>query len=109
MLVLDRWTNDPILKGWLQMRIEGWFALAVRVVGIALLLIPGLLTLLDSLLLKLGYFDLPGTQPSYYLVYGTVQVIVGLYLIRGAPFLVNLAYPLGDEDEGEAEDEVEQN
>ncbi|MBC8028746.1 MAG: hypothetical protein H7Z16_01430 [Pyrinomonadaceae bacterium] len=90
------------------MRVEGWFALALRIVGMVQL-IAGLLTLLDSLMLKLGYFDLPGTQPSYYLIYGTVQVVVGLYLIRWAPFLVELAYPRGDEDEVGAEDEVEQN
>jgi hypothetical protein len=91
------------------MRVEGWFALALRIVGIVLLVIPGLLTLLDSLMLKLGYFNLPDTQPSYYLIYGTVQVVVGLYLSRGAPFLVELAYPRGDEDEVGAEDEAEQN
>ncbi|HWN08836.1 MAG TPA: hypothetical protein VNO50_06085 [Pyrinomonadaceae bacterium] len=86
------------------MRVESWFALAVRVIGIALLIIPGLLTLLDSLMLKLGYFDLPGTQPGYYLIYGTVQVVVGLYLFRGAPFLVDFAYSNQEDDEAEDEE-----
>ena len=81
------------------MRIESWFALAVRVVGIALLLIPGLGALLDSLLLKLGYFNLPDTQPAYLLIYGAAQVVAGLFLIRGAPFLVEFAYSNQDDDE----------
>jgi len=91
------------------MRVEEWFALAVRVVGLALLLIPGLLTLLDSLMLMLGYFDQPGMQPSYYFIYGTVQVVTGFYLIRGAPFLVDLAYWWRDEEGVGAAAEVEAN
>lgn len=85
------------------MRVEDWFALAVRVVGIVLLLIPGSLTLLDSLMLKLGYFDLPGTQPAYYLIYGAAQVVAGVYLIRGAPFLVDFAYSNQEHDETDSE------
>lgn len=51
------------------MRVEDWFALAVRVVGITLL-IAGLGTLLDASLLKLGYFQYPDSSPAYYLIYG---------------------------------------
>ena len=87
------------------MKAEDWFALAVRVVGVALLLIPGLGTLLDSLLLKLGYFNLPDTQPAYLLIYGSGQLVAGLYLIWGAPSLVGFAYPSGDEIEVDAEEE----
>ncbi len=86
------------------MKVEDWFAFAVRVVGITIL-IPGLGLLLDSLLLKLGYFNLPDTHPSYYLIYGTAQVVAGLYLLWGAPFLVTFAYPIEDEVETDAEEE----
>jgi hypothetical protein len=85
------------------MKTEDWFALAVRVVGIAILLIPGLGSLLDALLLRLGYFSAPDTHPAYYLIYGAAQVAVGLYLIRGAPFLVGFAYPTDDEEEIDSE------
>lgn len=85
------------------MRVQDWFALALRVVGIAVL-IPGLGLLLDSLLLKLGYFDAPDTHPAYYLISGAAQVIAGLYLIKGAPFLVGFAYASEDEDEVDAQE-----
>ena len=74
------------------MKAEDWFALAVRVVGVAILL-PGLGLLLDHLLQRLGYFTVADTHPLYYLVFGFAEVIAGLYLIRGAPFLVRFAYP----------------
>jgi hypothetical protein len=85
------------------MKIEDWFALAVRVVGIAILLIPGLWLLLDGLLFRLGYFNSPDTHLGYYLVYGGAQVAAGLYLLRGAPFLIDFAYPTTDEGEVEAD------
>jgi hypothetical protein len=85
------------------MRVEDWFALAVRVVGITVL-IPGVGLLLDSLLLKLGYFSVAETHPAYYLIYGSAQVIAGVYLIRGASSLVAFAYPTEDEDEVGAEE-----
>jgi hypothetical protein len=80
------------------MRVEDWFALAVRVIGITVF-VPGLGILLDSLLLKLGYFNLPDTYPAYYVIYGAAQVVLGLYLMRGAPFLVDFVYPREDADD----------
>lgn len=44
------------------MKVDDWFSLGVRVVGITVL-IAGLGVLLDSLLLKLGYFNLLDTHP----------------------------------------------
>jgi hypothetical protein len=88
-------------------RIDEWFALAVRIVGIVLLLIPGLGLLLDGLLLKLGYFNAPDTTPRYYVIYGTAQVVAGLYLIRGASLLVEFAYPTEDEDEADDSEKTE--
>lgn len=93
------------------MRVQDWFALAVRIVGVALLLIPGLVSLLDSLLLKLGYYSLPDTHasPGYFVIYGIVQVVGGLFLIRGAPSLVEFAYPTRGDDETDTEDDGEPN
>ena len=85
------------------MRVDDWFSLGVRVVGITVL-VAGLGLLLDSLLLKLGYFNLLDTHPAYYLIYGAAQVIAGLYLIRGAPFLVGFAFPREDDDEEGAQE-----
>jgi len=86
------------------MKVGDWFAFAVRVAGITVLL-PGLGLLLDALLMRLGYFNVPETHPAYYLIYGTAQVVAGLYLIWGAPLLVWFAYPRGDEVELDAEEE----
>ena len=85
------------------MKSEDWFALAVRVVGMAILLIPGLGLLLDAFLLRLGYFTSPETHPAYFLIYGAAQVALALYLIRGAPSLIAFAYPT------EVDEEVESN
>jgi hypothetical protein len=85
------------------MRIADWFALAVRVGGIWLL-VSGLGLLLDSSLFKLGYFNYLESSPGYFLICGLAQVLAGLYLVRGAPQLVEFAYPTEDEVElnGEA-------
>ena len=80
------------------MQIEDWFALAVRVVGVWLL-ISGLGLLLDSSLFKLGYFSYLDSSPGYYLISGLAQVLAGLYLVRGAPQLVAFACPTEEEDE----------
>jgi len=87
------------------MKTEDWFALALRVVGIAILLIPGLGFLLDALLMRLGYFNVPETHPAYYVIYGAAHIAVGLYLLRGAPFIVAFAYPAEDDDEVESDQE----
>jgi hypothetical protein len=84
------------------MRVEDWFSVALRVVGV-LILVSGLGLLLDSLLLKLGYFFYPDSSPGYYLIAGSAQVAVGIYLARGAPLLLAFAYPTEDEDESGGE------
>lgn len=80
------------------MLVEDWFALAVRVFGVVTI-ISGLGVLLDSLLFKLGYFNYADSSPGYYLISGLAQIIIGLYLVRGAPHLLELAYPNSEEDE----------
>jgi hypothetical protein len=81
------------------MRVEDCFAVAVRVVGLVVF-IYGLEWLLNSFLFRLGYFNYLDSSPGYYLIFGLAQVLVGLYLLRGAPHLLGFAYPTEDEDEG---------
>jgi hypothetical protein len=93
------------------MRVEEWFALALRVLGV-LIFLYGLGYLLDSFLFRLGYFNYPESSPAYYVVAGISYSIVGLYLMRGAPQIVRFAYPLeeeqdynnGDEEEADRQD-----
>jgi hypothetical protein len=84
------------------MEAEDWFAVAVRVVGVVIL-VAGLGLLLDSLLFKLGYFFYPDSSPGYYLIAGMAQVIIGMYLARGAPLLAEFAFPIEDNAESNTE------
>jgi hypothetical protein len=87
------------------MRVEEWFALAVRVIGV-LIFLYGAGYLLDSLLFRLGYFNYPESSPAYYVVAGISYGIVGLYLMRGASHLVRFAYPVDEEqDESDGHEE----
>jgi hypothetical protein len=80
------------------MRVEDWFALAVRVIGVLIFLYGGGY-LLDSFLFRLGYFHYPESSPGYYVIAGLSYVFVGLYLLRGAPQLVRFAYPIKENEE----------
>lgn len=83
------------------MEAEDWFAIALRVVGVVTL-VSGLGLLLDSLLFKLGYFSYPDSSPAYYLIAGMAQIVIGIYLARGAPLLAEFAFPIEDESESNA-------
>lgn len=87
------------------MRAEDWFAVAVRVFGVVTI-VNGLSLLLDFLLAKLGYFNQPDPTPGYYLIFGAALIVVGLYLARGAPFLIDFAFPFEDYEEEEDEEPV---
>ena len=93
------------------MRVEAWFALAIRVIGVMILLY-GVGYLLDSLLFRLGYFNYLESTPAYYVIAGLSYIFLALYLIRGAPHLVRFAYPIEEDDSEnvglEAEDEQQQ-
>lgn len=86
------------------MRAEDWFALSLRIIG-AVVSVYGMGYLLDSLLFRLGYFNFPESSPNYYVVAGLSYVLVGVYLIRGAPLLVKFAYPEGEEAEEDNADQ----
>ena len=89
------------------MRIEDWFALAVRVIGVVVFLY-GVGYLLDSSLFRLGYFNYLDSSPGYYMIAGISYVIVGLYLMRGAPHIVRFAYPIDEEEKDVDEEEANQ-
>lgn len=79
---------------------EDWFELSLRVAGVVAFLY-GLTYLMDSLLLKLGYFVYGDTTPAYFLIFGLGYCVVGLYLMRGGDAIVRFAFPVPDEDEPE--------
>ncbi len=80
---------------------KDWFALALRIFGVVSLSY-GCRELLDALFLSLGYFGVPETSSKYYEISGLIYIAVGAYLVRGAPLLLNFAYP----DEPDEPDEV---
>lgn len=82
---------------------EDWFELSLRVAGVVAFLY-GLTYLMDSLLLKLGYFIYGETTPAYFLIFGLGYCVVGLYLMRGADAIVRFAFPVQVEDELDEED-----
>lgn len=77
------------------MQPEDYFRLGIRFFGV-IVLYWGLTMLLDSGLFRLGYFRVPESSPGYYLVAGVAEVVVGAYLLYGAPLLVRFAYPPAD-------------
>jgi len=78
------------------MNAKDYLALALRVIGF-LTLAHGLRDLLDYGLILLGYTSTHGA-PAYYLILGLLYCVVGLYLLRGAPLIVNFAYPRKDRE-----------
>lgn len=83
------------------MKPDEWLALGARVIGLVWILI-GLNSLLDALLLNLGYFQHPESTIGYYVIAGSFMLVLGLYFFRGAPLLVDFAYP-AEEEEAEEE------
>ena len=87
------------------MKSQDYFSLGLRIIGV-FTLAHGLRDLVDFGLMLLGY---TGTRSAfaYYLILGLLYSAVGLYLLRGAPFVVNFAYPRDREEasENEVDDE----
>jgi hypothetical protein len=88
------------------MKIEEWFGLALRVTGVVTS-IYGAVYLLDALLFRFGYVNYPESVPSYFLITGLFHLLIGLYLVRGAPLLIGLAYPFEENEDDEEDDENE--
>ena len=89
------------------MKTEEWFGLAVRVIGVVAL-VYGAVYLLEALLFRFGYLNYPESVPGYFLITGLFHLLIGLYLIRGAPLLISFAYPLEENEDDEEDDENEE-
>jgi hypothetical protein len=82
------------------------FGVALRVIGL-LSLVRGLNDLAYVFFFAIGSLDVsinksfPGTD----LIYGVIFFFGGLYLLRGAPLLMNFSYPV-IESEDDPEEEV---
>ena len=70
---------------------KDYFSLALRIIGF-LSLAHGLRDLLDFALMLLNYTSTHSSF-GYYLILGLLYCLVGIYLLRGAPLIVRLAYP----------------
>ena len=76
------------------------FGVVIRSLGI--LTLAGCILYVYSTIIALLAPDSPGGSPaSHYLIAAVVLLILGLYLLRGAPHLMRFAYP---EDENEKHD-----
>jgi hypothetical protein len=83
--------------------VKDWFALALRIFGVVSIAY-GFRDLLDALFLSLGYFNSLETNSKYYEIWGLIYIAIGAYLLRGAPLLLNFAYP--DEPAEVADDDA---
>ena len=83
-----------------------WFDVGLRLIGVVVILY-GLAYLVDSLLLRLGYYLTPDFFVGYYLIFGLAYLFVGLYLFLGSRQLVRLVYPEVDEEYEEEDYEGE--
>ena len=87
------------------MKSKDYFSLALRIIGL-LTLAHGLRDLVDFGLILLGYTSTRSSF-AYYLILGLLYSVVGLYLLRGAPFVVNFAYPRNREEVSESDVDTE--
>ena len=74
---------------------RNYFQLAIRVVGLVVCLY-GLDYLREFVAIQMGYFTLERTSPVLYFASAAVSLILGLYLVRGAPHFMRFAFPEDD-------------
>ena len=80
------------------------FALFLRILGVIVFLY-GMRYIADFFLGVTGYFTTQHTDYATYVILGMCYLIVGMYLTRGAPGVVDYAYPNAAQDEKEIADE----
>ncbi|MBC7899208.1 MAG: hypothetical protein H7070_04060 [Saprospiraceae bacterium] len=80
------------------MKPRDFFEVAVRVVGLFALL-WGLWDLVNAVLFYTDYFRNPDMSFRFYLIYGWVNIIIGLLFIRAPWLLVDFAYANKDIDD----------
>jgi hypothetical protein len=74
---------------------RSYFQLAMRIVGLVVCLY-GLDYLREFVAIQMGYWSLERTSPVLYFGSAAAFLIVGLYLIRGAPHFIRYAFPEDD-------------
>jgi ABC-type antimicrobial peptide transport system permease subunit len=69
------------------------FGLAVRIIGLLVMLF-GVLYFISWAVVLIDPHSRPGVSPAWhYFLNAVVELLIGVYLLRGAPFLVRIAYP----------------
>src|SRR5665213_1542427 len=77
--------------------IEG-FGIAVRIIGMILLILAALYIASGTVVLIDPKFK-PNVSPAWhYFLVGIIGILISLYLLRGAPHIVRFAYPEEDSD-----------
>lgn len=84
------------------MKLRDYFELGFRLLGVYTLL-WGIGYLTESAIVYTEYTRSPDLDFRYYLIYGWVNIFVGLFLVRAPWLLINFAFP----EEGPGEDENE--
>ena len=79
------------------MKVEEWFALVLKCLGIVIFLY-GSGYLLDALLFHLRYFNYPESSPGYYLITGISYCVASLFLVLGTSHIVEFAFPTHEEN-----------
>ncbi len=80
------------------------FGVAVRVIGLIVVLVS-ILYLVSALVVCIDPTFRPNLPPAWhYLLDGVVELLVGLYLLRGAALVIRFAFP---DDESEPEREAD--
>ena len=79
------------------MKARDLFGLAIRLIGFGLCLY-GVSCIAEYIAIQIGYFTPQRTDPMDYFMLGAGYVLIGLYLLRGAPHFLRYAYPDTDRD-----------
>ena len=84
-----------------------YFQLAVRIIGLVVCLY-GLNLLREFVTIQLGWWSPERTEPVLYFSTAASYLVVGLYLLRGAPHFMRYAFPENDvkDDEEDNTDDL---
>ena len=80
------------------MQPKATFQMAVRILGLIVMLY-GLESLTEGLLIALGASQPHGATMGYWGGKGIIQLIIGAFMVRGSPDLVDFAFDKQKEDD----------
>lgn len=78
---------------------KDWLEVAIRTIGVYVLFC-GISNFTEASLMYTDYSRNPDISFRYYLIYGWVDMIVGLVFLRAPGIFTNFAYPQGTADTG---------